>query len=152
MATSRVTIADIVQGVRAKMETVLGSTKSQALRTITEGVNDLPTIQTYFESLEQDPGGNTDRSTFGAGVRQTRVTVHVDVYGRQRSHIGEDMETLTNLVDGVVDVLEQEEKKPYFGIRGVKAYEWSAERVTFVYGDVETRYAGTRFIVDFRIF
>lgn len=130
----------------------LGSGATQSMNELSEGIADEPTVQIYWESSNQDPSGNTDRTTFKAGVRHTVMNINVDVIARQRRELGEDMGAVARLTDAVVTVLETQDNKPYFGLEGIRAFSWSAERVLFLYGDPEIRYVGSRFRLVVHIF
>ena len=93
-----ITLVQIVDAIESTLSAVSTLARSMSYDELTEGMNDYPTLQIYPEDGDQDPSGNTDRTTFGAGVRQTVFTIHADYYARQRSHIGEDMAAL---VDGI---------------------------------------------------
>lgn len=120
---------------------------------MTEGVNDRPLMQVYPERGGTTASG-TDRRASRAGLRQQEVIVNVDLYAKQRAHIGEDMAVLLPLIDAVIATLEAQDVKPYFGLKGegVKAFSWLWDRVTFEYGDTVTRYVGARFVLTFTIF
>jgi hypothetical protein len=152
---SQLTIRSILTTVLdTVMEGVTLAPSGQTLESMTEGMQDVPAIQCYFEELAQDPSGETDRTTFRGGVRQTNLTIHLDVYARQRSQLGEDISAVTDIADEVIAVLEAQDTKPYFGVTGLKAFSWTAQRVTFAYGSEpgQIQYAGIRFILVFRIF
>lgn len=117
-----------------------------------EGMQDAPLLQIYPADMNQDPTGDADRTTFRAVVRQTVQTWYVDLYARQTSDLGEDMAILLPLADAIVDKLEEQDTKPYFGLDGIQAFSWSGQRVTFVYGQPEIKYAGYRFVLTIRIF
>lgn len=118
---------------------------------LSEAINDMPTIQCYPETGQSTAGVGQVKVGFGSdsGAYQKAWAINVDIYARQRSHIGEDMAALLPLIDAVIDVLEAEEK-PYFGqsaIRGM-TYQWN--RVTFEYGGA--RYVGARFSVEVTVY
>lgn len=117
---------------------------------LSESMNDTPTLQVYLESGVTDVSNEVDRTTFGAGVRQTELVFNCDVYARQRAHIGEDMAKCIELASAVWDVLEQQRRQPYFGLEGIQAFHWTAQRVVFTYGAVD--YAGIRFVLTVRVF
>lgn len=138
----------IYNATEAIRSTLAGAVdRATANETLTDGMNDLTAMQVYFERAEASAGSNTDRVTFGAAIRRSLWTFHVDVYARQRSHIGEDMAAVVNTADAVIDLLETQTTGAPFGLAGIKTFRWTAERATFVYGDPELRYAGVRFII-----
>ena len=48
-------------------------------------------------------------------------------------------------------VLDAQDSTPAFGVDGVHTFHYTWERVTFVYGNPETRYAGVRFTLSFML-
>jgi hypothetical protein len=149
-----VTLGEILDAIESTLAASSGLTRTQSYDELTEGMNDLPTLQVYPEAGEQDPSGDgrTDRTAFGGGVRQTEFTIHADLYARQRSHLGEDMAALVDLIDAMQDVFEQQNTKPYFGLEGIRAFHWSWRRVVFTYGDPQLGYMGARFVLTVRVF
>lgn len=146
-----ITIAQINTAVVETLGTAQGVTFTQDADELTEGMQDVPTLQVYWENLTSDArADNADRSTFSKGVIVTRLTFHADVLVRPRAHIGEDMAATIALASAVNDVLEAQTQKPYFGLAGIQAFTYTAERVTFDYGKVS--YAGTRFILTLTVF
>jgi hypothetical protein len=123
-----------------------------------EAITDDATVQIYPESGVVDVASMTDRTTFGAHVRQEEDIWHIDVYARQRRHIGEDMGRLLPLIDAVTDTLEEQDDRSYFGLlddvgeAAIKAFSWSWQRIVFVYGDAGTPYVGVRFVLTLRFF
>lgn len=146
-----ITIAQINTALTTTLGTAQGMTFTQDADQLTEGMQDLPTLQVYWENLSADArANNADRTTFGKGVVVTRLTFHADIYVRQRAHIGEDMAAVLELASAVNDVLEAQTAKPYFGLAGIQAFSYTAERVTFDYGKVS--YAGIRFIMTLTVY
>jgi len=130
-----VTYRDICHQVGGALRRTAGIKQVQVLEEITEGVPETPLLQVYIQDSEVDVQAETERTTFGAGVRQTLVTVQVDGYARQRSHVGQDMGAQVAMMDAIDDVLSGEVDKPYFGLQGIQAFHWRLERVTFQFGD-----------------
>lgn len=127
-----------------------GSSDDANLTPLSEGMNDTPTLQVYLESGLADASNEVDRTTFRAGVRQTELVFHADVFGKQRAHIGEDMALIIQLTSAVWDILEAQDVKPYFGLEGIQAFRWTMQRVTFNYAS--TDYMGARFVITVRVF
>ena len=144
-----ITLAQICNAIETQLMTATGLSYTQSYNELKEGMNDWPMLQVYWDGSNQDPGGNADRSTFHAGVRQTDITVFADLYACPRRDIGEDMAALLPLVDAVVNVLEAQ-KNPNFGLLGIKGFNWSAQRVIFRYG--ETDFMGARFTIRIKVF
>jgi hypothetical protein len=146
-----VTIYTIVNAVKNAVDGISGYSAT-ANETLTDGMNDLPMIQVYPETGQTNASGNTDRASFRAGIRRTSLIVNVDVYCRQRAHIGEDMAAIANAADAVQTKLEENLTGAPFDVAGVKTFQWSWQRVMFVYGDPQISYAGIRFELSFSIF
>lgn len=152
--TGDVTLLQLCDAVASVVaQAVDDAWRVQRPQDMTEGVTDTPLMQVYPERGGTVASG-TDRRASRAGVRQQEVIVQVDLYAKQRAHIGEDMAALLPAIDAVIAALEQQDVKPYFGLKGagVKAFWWSWDRVTFEYGDMATRYAGARFTLTFTVF
>lgn len=149
---SSISLAQTCNAVATTLGTATGITYVQSYYQLKEGMNDTPTLQVYWNNSNQDPGGNADRTTFKAGVRQTDIEILCDLYASDRNEIGEDMAALLPLVDAVVDVIEQQDTKPYFGLVGLKGFNWDARRVVFQYTDSLRTYTGARFTIRFKVF
>lgn len=147
-----ISTAQILDAIEATLSTAPILARSMSYDELTEGINDTPLLQVYPESGDQDPTGNTDRTTFKAVVRQTNITVICDYYAQQRKHIGEDMAALVDGVDAMTNIFEAQDTKPYFGLDGIKAFHWSWSRVVFDYGDAAIKYIGARFTLTIRVF
>ena len=145
-----ITITQIAEAIESTLSAATGLTYTQAPDELTEGMQNWPLLQVYWDESTQDPSGNTDRTTFKAGVRQTVMTFFADLYVRPRSHIGEDIGALLPLIDAIQDVMEQQNTRPYFGLEGIQAFSWSAKRVVFAYGGAE--YIGARLTIEIRVF
>jgi hypothetical protein len=148
MAT--ITLAQICNGIESALSAATTLARSQSYDELTEGVHDIPTLQVYPESGLQDAGGNTDRTTFGAGVRQTEFTIHADYYAAQQSNIGEDMAALVNGIDAIQNELEKQDSTRFGFSDHNLSFRWSWTRVQFVYN--EANYMGARFIIVVRVF
>ncbi len=149
-----ITTATICNAIANEIAEVadMGSGATQKPGELGDGIADEPTIQIYPEAHEQDPSGSTDRTTFRGGVRQTVVTVHVDLYARQRRYLGEDMAALIRLIDAITDKFEEQDTKPYFDQAGIKAFSWTGSRVLFTYGDPQVNYVGWRWTLLITVF
>lgn len=148
----RITIAQMVDAVELTLSAALTTGVSQSYDGLTEGVNDLPTLQVYWESCNQDAQTGTNMSTFQGGTKQTSTVIHADYYARQRSQIGEDMKALVDGTDAIIEVLERQNKSPFFDLGGIKNFKWSASRVIFTYADEQIKYMGARFIIELRTY
>ncbi len=151
MAT--VSTADINTALLTTLGAAANLIRTQDFDEITEGMQDTPTLQVYPETLGSDVTTNTDRSTFGGGLKQTDTIFNADVLVNQRSNIGEDMAKVLPLTDQIVEILQSQNKKPYFDINpktAIKAFSWTANRVIFSYAAVD--FIGVRFVITIRTF
>jgi enoyl reductase-like protein len=149
MAISVMEICDAIEGI---LGTAAGITTTQSPDTLTEGLQDLPLFQVYPDAGTQDPGGSTDRSSFGGGVMQHEVIINADLYVRQRSNLAEDMKAVVDRLDDVITVM-QAQKHSYFGKKDeIKSMKWRWARVVFAYGEPEVKYVGIRFVITVRVF
>lgn len=150
--TGAVNITDINDAIKDTLAAATGMTFAQSYNELTEGINDTPMLQVYWQSHLVDPDSNTAQRTFGAVTRQTSLTFHADLYPRQRSHLDEDMGALLPLVDALQAVLEAQRDKPYFGLTKIEAIEgWRADQVTFEYPN-DVKFLGARYIIRVRVF
>lgn len=116
---------------------------------ISENVNDLPLLRVIFDHGQTDYTSNTDRTTFGAGVRQTHLVFNVDLWTAQRSFLKENIETVITAADAIWDVLD-EQVSDLFGLDEIKAFDFNALRVRTEEGN--NKYMGIRFILDIYVF
>lgn len=123
----------------------------QSFDELSDGMQDTPTLQIYPQSGETDTTGNVDRSTFKAGVRQSVYVFHADLYARQRGHLAEDMGALLPIIDEMETILSQQDTAPYFGLVGIRGFQWHWERATWDYGD-GVLYVGARFTMTVRVY
>jgi len=150
MNVTQTQIADALKDTLSLSETVKRSMTPADMK---ESIPDLPLLQIYPQSVRGASGSSqNDRNTFRGGVREQEQVWHVDAYARQRSYIGEDMAAVLTLTDAVIVVFERQQVKPYFGLAGIQGFRWQGERVTFVYGDPETKYVGVRFTLTLTLF
>ena len=147
-----VSLVEICEGIEATLSAATGLQSSTPFDEMTEGVAslDCPRLEVYWDSSTCDPSGRTDRTAFNAGVQQTVVVIFADCYARQRSQLGEDMEATTEMADAIVDVLQGQEKPPFFDVVGIKAFNWRAKRAGFKRANAQ--YVGIRFTITCRIF
>lgn len=142
------TFTELVEGIRSTLAEVTEVAQAQGGTTVTDGMNDLPALQVYLDSFEQAHRSGTDRTTFRGGIRETTIDINVDVYARQRSHIGEDMAAVHSIADAIQAKLEEQDTAPFFGLTELKSFRYRGERVTFVYGDTQISYAGLRIVIS----
>jgi hypothetical protein len=139
-------------GIATTLSAATGLTYAQAFDDLTDGMQDTPTLQVYWEDMAQDPSTSNDRTSFRAGVRQTSITIFADLYAHQRAHMAEDMAILMPLVDAIRVELEKQDTQPLVGTSLIKSFSWSARRVTFTYGDPNINYIAARFTLTVRVF
>lgn len=147
-----VTLTQMCDAVRDELKQADKVKRAMSVADFKESIPDVALLQVYPESGETAMYSGTDRTTFRAGVRHSQAIIHVDCYARVRSQIGQDMKAAVELADAVINRLEQQRVSPYFGLQGLKAFRWTWERVTFTYGDPETKFAGIRFVLSFDVY
>lgn len=147
-----ITLVQILDAINDTLGAAAGMARSESYDELTEGIHDLPMLQVYPESCEQDPSGAVDRTAFRGGVRQTYFMINADLYAQQRAHIGEDMAKLVAMLDTMQDVFEEQDYPPYFGLDGIKAFSWGWKRTTFQYGEPLRKYVGARFALKIVVF
>jgi len=152
-----VTISDICDGIASTFESDVDIATVQSYDELTESINraDLPLIQVYWEAIQWATTGNTDRTTFGGGVRSKMATIHVDLYAAPRSHLNENMGDLVSQIDSIIAVLETEDAPPFFGVSGIKNFDVaSIDRVVFEYtsGASPVWYMGARIVLNLWVF
>jgi hypothetical protein len=147
-----VTIYDISEAIENTFTAAGVFAKVQANEALQDGMQDFVTVQIYPDEISGETKTRTDRQTMGAKARHTELVIFVDVYARQRSHIGQDMKAVTQAADLVISVLQGQDATPPFGLAGLKTFHWRANRVLFEYGDPQIKYVGLRFTLTFSIF
>lgn len=147
-----ITYGDICRQVANYLRMTAGVRRVEGIDEMSEGVPELPILRVYVVSGETDSGGDdTERATFGAGVRRTTATIQVDGIARQRSHMREDMQAQMNLIDAIDARLSELKGVPLFGLQGVQAARWSWERMAYTVSD-SIEYVGARFEIVLTIF
>jgi len=144
-----VLIQDLVVAVRDDLALTPGIRLSTGYDNLTEAINEFPLVQVYPESGEVAHRSRTDRTTFGAVLRQEQMVLHVDVFAQQRFDMAHDMMAVIDVADAVRARLESHAETPPFGVTGVDTWRWTWTRVIFEYGDPRTQYVGIRFILSF---
>ena len=147
-----VTLMALIDGVEATLGAATGMTSSKSYDELTEGIPALecPRLQVHPDRGTCDPSGWGDRTTFHAGTQQAIITIYADLYARLRSQLSEDMRKTVELIDALVDVLQAQEDLPFFGVVGIKVFNWNWKRANFKYADEQ--YMGARFTINLRIF
>ena len=155
-----VLITEIADAIADTLATAMGIKSKQSYDELSEGINnkDCPLIQVYLESLQMDPEGSDDRSSFGGRapvkpLRQKLLAYHVDLYTSRRNHIAQNWAEVHRNVDAILAVLETQDRKPYFTLDGIKAWQLeSANRAMLDYGGPDLLYPGFRFVLSIRVF
>jgi hypothetical protein len=151
---TEVTEAQVCDAIRDTLATATGINVAQSYDELTEGIHDENLLQVYPESGETSFNSSTDRRTFGSSSvtpkRQDVSVYHVDYYCTQRSNIGDDMAKLVPGITAIKAKLNAQNGKPYFGLTGIKAFQWRWERTVWDYGGVA--FIGARFTITITIF
>ena len=147
-----VTLMQICDGIETILSAAVGVQSSTSFDELTEGVPamDCPRVEVFPDAGVCDPSGTTDRFTFNACTQMTVITIFADLYARQRSQLGEDMKETTEMIDSIIDVLQTQERPPFFGVTGIKAFNWRWKRSTFRRADA--RFVGARFTIQCKIY
>ena len=147
-----ITLGEMCDGIEAVLSAALGVQSSTSYDELTEGVPamDCPRVEVYPDAGVSDPSGNTDRFTFSACMQMSVVTIFADLYARQRSQLGEDMKATIDMIDSIIDVIQAQERPPFFGLKGIKAFSWRWKRSTFRRADA--RFVGARFTISCKIY
>ena len=149
---AKITLAQMCNAIETTLSAATIAMRTQSYDGLTEGMNDLPTLQIYPDGGNQDAQTNTNMTTFQGGTKQSSITIFADYYSRQRSQLGEDMKGLVDGIDAITDVFEAQNKTPFFGLKGIKNFKWSWQRVAFTYADESIKYMGARFTIILRVY
>ena len=145
---------EIAKAVANTLRATTGVKRVEDYTQLGETIADSPCLQVYPTGGNVDAGdGETDRTTFSAGVRQTEMTVIVDGYARMRSNLREDIKAQVALADAV-DAQLVMTTAPLFGIPAIKAMRWAWEAIEFKYGGGDTApvYSGVRFTLTLTVY
>ena len=145
-------ITDMCTGIKSVVELATGVERAYDYNEMPEAVNnaDTPALVVYFQALEEDPTNQTSGSSFSHKIRQRNWVFHVDVLAAQRNHLNENNEVMCKMTDAIIDVLETQDRRPYFGVNGAEQFKFTAERVVINLGAVD--FYGIRFIITVRSF
>lgn len=147
-----VTIAAICDGIASTLSTATGITSVKSYDEVTESIpqNVCPRLQVYPDTVDPNPGDDTERQAFQLNMSMLKISIIVDHFARQRSHIDLDNKAVVDGLDAIIDVLQDQTRPPYFGVTQIKAFDWNWKRATLRYGD--SWYAGSRFTIDVYIY
>ena len=147
---SAITLAQVCDAIEGVLSSAATLARSQSYDELTEGVHDCPQLQVYPAAGGQDVGGESDRTSFRAGVRQTGFTIRADYYAEEVAHVAQGMEALVDGIDAMQNELEKQDTGGKFGLEGIQSMHWNWELVQFTAG--QTDYVGARFIITVRIY
>jgi hypothetical protein len=126
----------------------------QNYNSLSEGLANTPAIQVYWQNFEPvSSGSETDRRTFGGDVKPVRrkdFTFNVDLYCDPIGHLDAVMPQMLPIVDELINILENQDQKPYFGLADIKAYTFEAQRGVIEYAN--TNYPVVQFVINLVIF
>jgi len=149
-----VTLGALIDAVGDTLFTATGMRRLESYDELTEGIQpaDLPLLQVYLESIQPvATGSSTDRTTFRGGGRHKTFTIYADLHAKQRGpSIAEEMAAAIDMCGAIVDVLEQQNTKPYFGEDAIKSFSWDAVRSQFQYANLLTM--GFRFTITLHVY
>lgn len=147
-----VTLMALIDGIETTLSAATGMQSSKSYDELTEAIPGLecPRLQVHPDRGTCDPSGWGDRTTFHAGTQQHVIVMYADLYARVRSQLDEDMKKTVELIDALIDVLQAQEDLPFFGVVGIKAFNWDWRRASFRYAD--ERYMGARFAINIKVF
>ena len=145
-------ITDMCTGIKNVVELATGVERAYDYNEMPEAVNnaDTPALVVYFQALEEDPTNETSGSAFSHKIRQRNWIFHVDVLAEQRSHLAENNKKMCEMADAIIDTLETQDRRPFFGVAGAQQFKFTAERVVINLGAVD--FYGIRFIITVRSF
>lgn len=109
-----------------------------------------PIVFVYPNFYTPDARNTTERTSFNASVQYQELTVFVDVYASERTKLAEDMTQMVTACESLSEILQVQEKRPFFGLEGIKNFAWDWRRVTFRFGTHQ--YMGGRFTLGIRVF
>jgi len=147
-----VTLMALLDGVETTLSAATGMQSSKSYDELTEGIPgfECPRLQVHPDKGTCDPSGWGDRTTFQAGVQQSVITIYADLYARVRSQLDEDMKATVELIDALIDVLQAQERPPFFGVVGIQACNWNWRRASLRYAG--EAYMGARFTINLKVF
>ena len=143
-----ISYGDICHQVANTLKGAQGVKRVEAFDQIQESISVLPTLHVYMDAGDID--SETDRSTYGAGVRVWRVTIKIDGYARVRSHISTDLKEQMALTDAIDTILSTQDGETMYGTPYIRAHHWSWERGSLMYGTKD--YAAVTFTLKLTIF
>jgi len=124
----------------------------QAFHELTEGIQDLPTIQVYPTESLTDLNTTTDRTTLRVGVQHTQLVFSLRVFARQRSNLNDDMAAVLACWDAIDQALSGVSMgcKPFFDSEAVKSFRW--QTVLSIYEYARVAYVGCEYVLTVEVF
>lgn len=150
----KITIGQIADAIVATLGAASSIRRTQSYDELSEGMppGDLPLLQVYWQDWTMEVPGDTDRTTFVGGMRTHELTFHADLYAAQLGNIDENFEQMHDTVEELIQIFEEQDVKPYFGLDGIQAWSVTADRATFPYEGTEHTYVGARFFITVTVF
>lgn len=150
-----ITLGQINSAISDTLGAVAAIRNVQDFDAISEGIINTPTLQTYWDGLQVDVTTNTERTTFGGKVRQYDLIFFCDLYVQRHAHSKKMLKEMYPLIDAITAVFEAQEEQPFFGLAGIKAFSYEAQRALFDYGMLDSKplqYDGVRWTLTVRVF
>lgn len=148
----RLTVRQMVSGVGDLLATHEGFKQVQVNEALSETIAEEALVQIYFQG-RRFVKTDTDRRSFGGRreegskpVRVKQTQLHIDIYARQRSQIGQDLSAVQDLFEIADELFETQDHKPFFNLEQVESFTYTSERVTFEVNNV--KYSGVRFVLE----
>lgn len=146
-------VTNICSAIATTLQTATGIKTVRSIRNIKEHISgtDCPCLQVYPDRYIPNTEGETERFTYSGGIRKSKLIIFVDHYPRILSHIGLDLQVMVEGLDAIIEVLETQNSKPFFGIEGLQAFKWEWRQAILRYSE-DSRFRGGRFTLTFIIF
>ena len=121
---------------------------------LTEGINDAPLAQVYWESLNSPGIGGMPANTLPTKRFTRDLLFRIDLFVKRRNNLDENMKAVVVWADRLWDKLEETVLVcDYFGDSAIWVTSWSAQRVVFDYGNTSPSllYPGVRCELTVRV-
>jgi len=120
---------------------------------LTEGINDAPLAQVYWESLNSPGLGEMPANTLPTKQFTRDLLFRVDIFVARRNNLDENMKAVVVWADRLWDKLEETILIcEYFGDRAIWVTNWTAQRVVFDYNtSTGLLYPGVRCEITVRV-
>jgi hypothetical protein len=135
MGGSTLTLAQMCDAIESELSAATGIARSQSYDELTEGIHEDILLQVWPQSGSPvSTGSNTQKLTLGNDVIAEEIIIFADLY-RPRRHLGEDMKAIVDGVDGVREVMKEQDCPP-FDLTGIRTFKWSWAIGSFEYQGV----------------